>query len=446
MLFFSTILPIAAIFIGLSALKFSVVLLNDPKLELSSTVQYSLAQRTPVPFGCPDPNGDGNTAWCSELVEPPYFLEGAAYELEIDATVYSASTTPTVFGVSYDSPAIEPNDSTGYNLRLAELVFEKGYGYTSDANMTALPTQASVEGQFGGYLLYASESTNTMSYNVLANGSSTHAAPTYKHMIDNAIHRFVLSKASVGIDVVQAGTVRWRIAQFMDKINNARRMYTRVPCTNTKLHIQQKCVGGKVIESENIDSDVAAEARRVQESYNSLAASSELVCEHLQTLTSQGDGIQISASQIVGVCSALGNATYADRAIASFSTQLNRGNCAVDVASFCNGWLLEDSVQRLDKFLHTQFNGVALIERQADFCRYKVTAPRHDASNDSTQAQEQIATALSRMFEIVEAAKGRLDIKEYSLSQTTLEQIFNSFAGRRSAVEPGNLGNNSILQ
>ncbi|KAG3032888.1 hypothetical protein PC120_g2218 [Phytophthora cactorum] len=169
----------------------------------------------------------------------------------------------------------------------------------------------------------------------------------------------------------------------MDKINNARRMYTRVPCTNTKLHIQQKCVGGKVIEN---------------------------------------------------------------RAIASFSTQLNRGNCAVDVASFCNGWLLEDSVQRLDKFLHTQFNGVALIERQADFCRYKVTAPRHDASNDSTQAQEQIATALSRMFEIVEAAKGRLDIKEYSLSQTTLEQIFNSFAGRRSAVEPGNLGNNSILQ
>ncbi|KAG3117311.1 hypothetical protein PI125_g3902 [Phytophthora idaei] len=181
---------------------------------------------------------------------------------------------------------------------------------------------------------------------------------------------------TVGIDVVQAGTVRWRIAQFMDKINNARRMYTRVPCTNTKLHIQQKCVGGKVIKSENIDSDVAAEARRVQESYNSLAASSE----------------------------------------------------------------------RLDKFLHTQFNGVALIERQADFCRYKVTAPRHDASNDSTQAQEQIATALSRMFEIVEAAKGRLDIKEYSLSQTTLEQIFNSFAGRRSAVEPGNLGNNSILQ
>ncbi|KAF1792011.1 P-loop containing nucleoside triphosphate hydrolase [Phytophthora cactorum] len=763
-----------------------------------STVQYSLAQRTTVPFGCPDPNGDGNTAWCSELVEPPYFLEGAAYELEIDATVYSASTTPTVFGVSYDSPAIEPNDSTGYNLRLAELVFEKGYGYTSDANMTALPTQASVEGQFGGYLLYASESTNTMSYNVLANGSSTHAAPTYKHMIDNAIHRSYLSfpavifiviaftfipasmmpyivkekhleqnakyqqllsgmsffaywlsnfifdvalylvpmaatllllrsygvtkslssgdtcdsctqdvpaamvtlfvlfgtaiapwtyllshvmekpsecllytvminfflgllllllsftmnsldstrpanevlvyiwrcsplfafgngflnvlmadllalfgltstprsafdadvagtdiwylliecplflLLTVGIDVVQAGTVRWRIAQFMDKINNARRMYTRVPCTNTKLHIQQKCVGGKVIESENIDSDVAAEARRVQESYNSLAASSEvvqifelekvypngkravkclsfglqqgecygflgvngagktttmkvltgdllptsgtatingfdickerskardsigycpqfdalidlltvrehlelfgrfkgfdttdrlkkevdrllnklqiqsfanklqqgwdhggrwsallwqyptlksrfgdgfmleckldlpprhaysdleqLVCEHLQTLTSQGDGIQISASQ-VGVCSALGNATYADRAIASFSTQLNRGNCAVDVASFCNGWLLEDSVQRLDKFLHTQFNGVALIERQADFCRYKVTAPRHDASNDSTQAQEQIATALSRMFEIVEARK-----------------------------------------
>ncbi|ETP45729.1 hypothetical protein F442_07924 [Phytophthora nicotianae P10297] len=937
MLFFSTILPIAAIFVGLSALKFSVVLLNDPKLELSPTVQYSLALQTPVPFGCPgnlDLNNGGNTAWCSELVEPTYFSEGDTYELEMDTTVYSALTTPTVFGVTYDSPAIEANDTTGYNLRLAELIFGKGYGYDSDANMTALPSRAGVKGQFGGYLLHASETTNTLSYNILANGSSTHAAPTYKHMIDSAIHRFLLSKASsgsksnvtirvsshplplsfktrsifssylsfpavifiviaftfipasmmpyivkekhleqnakyqqllsgmsffaywlsnfifdmalylvpmvatllllrsygvtkslssgdtcdsctrdvpaamvtlfvlfgtaiapwtyllshvmekpsecllytvminfflgllllllsftmnsldstrpanevlvyiwrcsplfafgngflnvlmadllalfgltssprsafdadvagtdiwylliecpvflllaVGIDAVKAGTVRWRIVQFMDKINTARRMYTRVPCTSTRLHIQQKFTGDRVIASENIDPDVAAEARRVQESYRSLAANSEvvqifelekvypngkkavkclsfglqqgecygflgvngagktttikvltgdllptsgtamingfdickerskardsigycpqfdalidlltvrehlelfgrfkgfdtndrlkmevdrllnklqiqsfanklagslsggnkrklslaiamigdpsvlvldepstgvdpfsrrllwdvileasvksrkstvmltthsmeecealcskagimvdgalrcfgsiphlknrfgdgfmleckldlpprhaysdlvqLVCEHLQTPT-LNDGIQITAPQIVGVCSALGNASYADHAIASFSTQLNRGNCAVDIASFCNWWLLEDSVQRLDKFLHTRFNGVALIERQADFCRYKVTAPRSEAIDASTQSQEPIAAVLSRMFEVVEAAKGRLGIKEYSLSQTTLEQIFNSFAGRR---EPDN--------
>ncbi|KAI9989277.1 hypothetical protein PInf_019438 [Phytophthora infestans] len=933
MLFFSTILPIVAIFIGLSALKFSVVLLNDPKLELSPTVQYSLAQNTPIPFGCPGnlgPWGDGSTTWCSELVEQKYFSEGATYELEIDTTVYGAISTPTVFGVTYDSPAIKSNDSTGYNLKLAELIFAKGYGYAPGANTTALPTQTGIDGQFGGYLLYASESTKTLSYNVVANGSSTHAAPTYKHMIDSAIHRFLLSKASGGsasnvtirvsshplplsfktrsifssylsfpavifvviaftfipasmmpyivkekhleqnakyqqllsgmsfsaywlsnfifdvalylvpmaatlvllrsygvtkslssgdtcdsctqdvpaamvtlfvlfgtaiapwtyllshvmekpsecllytvminfflgllllllsftmnsldstrpankvlvyiwrcsplfafgngflnvlladllalfgltssprsafdadvagtdiwylliecpvfllltvmIDVVQAGTVRWRIAQAVDKINNARRMYTRVPCTSSKLHIQQKSTGDKVVDREDIDSDVAAEARRVQESFNSFATNSEvvqivelekvypngkravkrlsfglqqgecygflgvngagktttmkvltgdllptsgtatingfdickerskardsigycpqfdalidlltvrehlelfgrfkgfdttyrlkkevdrllnklqiqrfadklagslsggnkrklslaiamigepsvlvldepstgvdpfsrrllwnvileasvksrkstvmltthsmeecealcskagimvdgglrcfgsiphlknrfgdgfllecklelpprhafsdlvqLVCDHLQIPSTQGDDVPITAPQIVGVCSALGNATFADLAVASFSTQLNRGNCAVNVASFCNWWLLEDSVQRLDTFLHTQFTNVALIERQADFCRYKVTAPKGEASD------KQIVTVLSRMFEVVEAAKGRLGIKEYSLSQTTLEQIFNSFAGRHGGAEP----------
>ncbi|KAG7387511.1 hypothetical protein PHYPSEUDO_014033 [Phytophthora pseudosyringae] len=931
-LFFSTILPIAAIFIGFSALKFSVVLVNDPKLELSPSVQYSLAQQTPVPFGCPGNFGDGNLSWCSELIDPVYFSDGAAYELEIATNVYDGSATPTVFGVTYDSPAIEPNGTTGYNLRFAELVFETGYGYAPGADLAALPTHHAVEGQFGGYLLYAAESTNTLSYNLLADPSSTHAAPTYKHMIDSAIHRFLLSKASggsnpnvtirvsshplplsfktrsifssylsfpavifiviaftfipasmmpyvvkekqleqnakyqqllsgmsffaywlsnfifdvvlylvpmaatllllrsygvtkslssgdtcdsctqdvpaamvtlfvlfgtaiapwtyllshvmekpsecllytvminfflgllllllsftmnsldstraanevlvyiwrcsplfafgngllnvlladllalfgltsttrsafdadiagtdiwyllaecpvfilltVGIDVVRAGTVRWRVAQFMEKLNSARRMYMRVPCHNAKLHIQQKCAGGKVINSEDIDSDVAREARRVQESYNSLDASSEvvqifelekaypngkravkclsfglqqgecfgflgvngagktttmkvltgdllptsgtatingfdirkdrsqardsigycpqfdalidlltvrehlelfgrfkgfdtsdrlnmevdrllhklhiqgfanklagslsggnkrklslaiamigdpsvlvldepstgvdpfsrrllwdvileasvksrrstvmltthsmeecealcskagimvdgglhcfgsiphlktrfgdgflleckleappthavsdlahLICDHLQTALTQEAGVQVTSSQIAGVCTALGNTKYVDSVSATFSTQLGRRNGAVDLASFCNWWLLEDQVQRLDKFLQTEFSGVALIERQADFCRYKV----------SGIAQEQIATALSRMFEVVEAAKGRLGIKEYSLSQTSLEQIFNSFARGRGGVESRNCNGN----
>ncbi|KAL4144394.1 hypothetical protein PRNP1_013527 [Phytophthora ramorum] len=194
MLFFSTILPIVAIFVGLSALKFSTVLVNDPKLELSPSVQYLLAKHTPVPFSCPSNLGN-STAWCSELVEPAYFSDGTAYEIEIDPTVYNALTTPTVFGITYDSPPIDPSDTSGYSLRFAELVFEKGYGYTSNSDLAGPPTEAAVGGQFGGYLLYASETTNTLSYNILANSSSTHAAPTYKHMMDSAIHRFLLSKA-----------------------------------------------------------------------------------------------------------------------------------------------------------------------------------------------------------------------------------------------------------
>ncbi|OWZ23178.1 ABC transporter [Phytophthora megakarya] len=908
MLFFSTILPIIAVFIGLSALKFSVILLNDPKLELSPTVQYHLAHQTPVPYGCPgnlNLSGDSRTTWCSELVEPKHFTGGAAYELELDKTVFNGSTAPTVFGVTYDAPGIDPNDTTGYNLRLAELVFEKGYGYAGDANSSASPTQNAIEGQFGGYLLHASESTNTLSYNVLANASSIHAAPTYKHMIDSAIHRFLLSKASGGASpnvtirvsshplplsfktrsifssylsfpavlfVVIAFTFipasmmpfivkekhleqnakyqqllsgmsffAYWLSNFIfdvalylvpmavtllllrsygvtksltsgDTCDSCTRdvpaaMVTLfvlfgtaiTPWTYLLSHVMEKpseCllytvminfflgllllllsftmnsldstratndvlvyiwrlsplfafgngflnvlladllanfgltssirsafdsdIAGTDIwylliecpvfilltigiditragtlrwrnnaTSEDIDTDVAEEARRVHESYNSLDTSSEvvqilklekeypngkravkclsfglqqgecfgflgvngagktttmkiltgdllptsgtatinsfdirnerskarnsigycpqfdaiidlltvrehlelfgrfkdfdtsdtlgtevdrllnklkiqgfanklagslsggnkrklslaiamigdpsvlvldepstgvdpfsrrllwdvilevsvksrrstvmltthsmeecealcskagimvdgglrcfgsiphlknrfgdgflleckldappshaisdlvhLICDHLQIARTKASGIQITSSQIAGICTVLGNPTYADSATASFSTQFGRGNGVIDIASFSNWWLVEDSVHRLDKFLEAEFIGVTLVERQADFCRYKVSGVICRSNGDVsgvTEVHGQVATALSRMFEAVEDAKHRLGIKEYSLSQTSLEQIFNSFArgGHLNAV------------
>lgn len=81
---------------------------------------------------------------------------------------------------------------------------------------------------------------------------------------------------TIGIDVVQAGTVRWRIARFLDKLNSARRVYTRVPCNSARLHIQ-KPLGGKVVDADQADEDVVSEAQRVHESYHSLNASSEVV-------------------------------------------------------------------------------------------------------------------------------------------------------------------------
>ncbi|KAJ8577610.1 hypothetical protein ON010_g1598 [Phytophthora cinnamomi] len=942
MLFFSTVLPVAAIFVGLSALKYSAVLVNDPKLELSSTVQYSLAQRTPVPFGCPRNlnTNSGSSGWYSELILPAYFSDGAAYEVEMNETVYDGFATPTVFGVSYDSPSIEPNDTSGYGLRFAELVFEKGYGYASDDELPAQPTQFAVEGQFGGFLLYASEDTKTMGYNVLANGSSTHAAPTYKHMIDSAINRFLLSKAgksssnvtlrvfshplplsfktrsifsaylsfpavvfiviaftfipasmmpyivkekdleqnakyqqilsgmsffaywlanfcfdvavylipmtaailllgsygvtsslggaescasctqdvpvatatlfvlfgtaiapwtyllshvmekpsecllytvminfflgllllllsftmnsldstraandvlvyiwrcsplfalgngllnilladllatygltsqtrsafdadiagtdvwylliecpvfillTIGVDVVQAGTVGWRMSRFVDKINSARRIYTRVPCNSAKLHIQLSS-DAKGIDSDDVDEDVVMEAQRVHESFHALDANSEvvqvfelekvypngkravkklsfglqqgecfgflgvngagktttmkvltgdllptsgtatlngfdirkersqaresigycpqfdalidlltvrehlelfgrfkgfhherlqkevdrlmnklkiqafanklagslsggnkrklslaiamigepsvlvldepstgvdpfsrrllwdvileasvqtrrstvmltthsmeecealcskagimvngglrcfgsiphlkarfgdgfmleckmeapplhavadlthLVCDHLQNPGAEETGAQITAAQLAGACAVLGNAKRADNVAVALSTQLgDRDNGSIDVVSFASWWLLEDAVQHLDEFLRAHFSGVTLLERQADFCRYKVSdiSPETKTEAESDTAP-QVATALSRMFGLVEDARGRLGIKEYSLSQTSLEQIFNSFARQRNGADSRNTDN-----
>ncbi|RLN95673.1 hypothetical protein BBJ28_00006496 [Nothophytophthora sp. Chile5] len=211
LVFFSTVLPIVVTFVGLSALKLSTLLQNGPKLVLSPISQYPLAERTPVPFSCPGSFGTGDASWCSDLAQTAFFTEGVPYEVDLPARVYNASTTPTVFGVTYESPSIEPNDTSGYSLRFGERVFENGYGVTADASPTAASTQLPVEGQFGGYLLYASEATNTMSYNLLANGSSPHAAPTYKAMMDGAIHRFLLSKASRGSGA-QRGDVTIRVS------------------------------------------------------------------------------------------------------------------------------------------------------------------------------------------------------------------------------------------
>jgi ATP-binding cassette subfamily A (ABC1) protein 3 len=926
MLFFSNILPVIVIFIGLSALKFSTVLVNDPKLELSPVVQYSLAQQTPVPFSCPGVS----TAWCSELVDPKYFLDGAPYEIEMD--MYT-SKTPTVFGISYNAPSIEPNDTSGYNLRFAESVFRKGYGYAADADLAGPPTEAPIEGQFGSYLLHASESTSVLSYNVLANSSSIHSAPTYKNMMDSAIHRFLLSEASgggkqgsnvtvrvsshplpltfktrsifssylsfpavifivigftfipasmmpyivkekqleqnakyqqllsgmsffaywmanfifdvalylvpmaaailllrlygvtsslsggetcdsctqdvpaatftlfmlfgtaiapwtyllshvmtkpsecllytvmanffvglvllllsytmnsldatrdanavlvhiwrcsplfafgdgllnvlvadlialfglstkprsafdadiagtdiwylmiecpvfilltVGIDAMRAGSASWRISRFLSKFGAARRIYQRVPCNNVKLHVQTG--GAKVANAEELDEDVAIEAHRVHESYGSTSQSSEVVqvfelekvyptgkravkclsfglqqgecfgflgvngagktttmkiltgdllptsgtatingfdirkergqardsigyCpqfdalidlltvrEHLElfgrfkgfaaparlakevdrllnklriqefanklagslsggnkrklslaiamigdprvlvldepstgvdpfsrrmlwdvileasvqsrrstvmltthsmeecealcskagimvdgglrcfgsipqlkarfgdgflleckldvpqpkaiselvqqvhdllqqpTLEERGD--QLAPAQVGRVCTALGNAGRTELATATFLTRLRRDHVGVEVASFCNWWLLEDGVQRLDEFLRVHFDGVTLLERQVDFCRYRLAGV---SAQSDDEAREPEAASLSRMFEVVEATKTRLGVKEYSLSQTSLEQIFNAFARPRAGADP----------
>ncbi|RLN94812.1 hypothetical protein BBJ28_00020797, partial [Nothophytophthora sp. Chile5] len=63
-------------------------------------------------------------------------------------------------------------------------------------------------------------------------------------------------------------------------------------------------------------------------------------------------------------------------------------------------------------------NSVVVMERQNDFCRFKVRG-----SNDELK--------LSKMFALVEGVKDKMHIREYSVSQTTLEQIFNSFASQQ---------------
>ncbi|KAG2506212.1 hypothetical protein JM18_009330, partial [Phytophthora kernoviae] len=61
---------------------------------------------------------------------------------------------------------------------------------------------------------------------------------------------------------------------------------------------------------------------------------------------------------------------------------------------------------------------VLVMERQNDFCRFKVRSSTEEVK-------------LSKMFALIEEVKTKIHIREYSVSQTTLEQIFNSFASQQ---------------
>ncbi|RLN99030.1 hypothetical protein DYB28_006385, partial [Aphanomyces astaci] len=62
---------------------------------------------------------------------------------------------------------------------------------------------------------------------------------------------------------------------------------------------------------------------------------------------------------------------------------------------------------------------VLLLERQNDLSRFKLVGAKH-------------SLALSNVFSLIESTKTELHVKEYTVSQTTLEQIFNNFASQQT--------------
>ncbi|KAG6967554.1 hypothetical protein JG688_00006265 [Phytophthora aleatoria] len=126
-------------------------------------------------------------------------------------------------------------------------------------------------------------------------------------------------------------------------------------------------------------------------------------------------------------CEALGDASWADKIVMSHATgyalaaALERDG-TLRLGMLCAWWAAEERFLSLDTFLRDSFavnanTGVKLLERQNDLCRYKLTGqvPR-----------------LANVFRCVEGSKQQLGIREYAVSQTTLEQIFNNFAGQQS--------------
>ncbi|GMF13570.1 unnamed protein product [Phytophthora lilii] len=139
-----------------------------------------------------------------------------------------------------------------------------------------------------------------------------------------------------------------------------------------------------------------------------------------------GNGSEfVTPVELEDKCRAFGNADLASRITSSHPTGYSLAAAMerdgfVRAEAFCYWCVEETRFDELNDYLSQAFGAgqVLVMERQNDFARFKVRSQNNEVK-------------LSKMFALVEDVKTKMHIREYSVSQTTLEQIFNSFASQQ---------------
>ncbi|EQC39389.1 hypothetical protein SDRG_03591 [Saprolegnia diclina VS20] len=95
-------------------------------------------------------------------------------------------------------------------------------------------------------------------------------------------------------------------------------------------------------------------------------------------------------------------------------------NQYIRARDFCTWWLTEDRFEAFNAFLATAMGAghAQLLERQNDVARFKLVSPTK--------------LLLSSVFSMLEGCKTAYHVEEYTVAQTTLEQIFNNFASQQT--------------
>ena len=91
---------------------------------------------------------------------------------------------------------------------------------------------------------------------------------------------------------------------------------------------------------------------------------------------------------------------------------------SVNVCGFLDWVCLKEEILNLEAFLLANFTNAQVVESEV----YRVTS--------ELGKNEDVAIELSGIFHVIETNKELLNVPQYSVSQTTLEQIFNSFAAK----------------
>ena len=87
-------------------------------------------------------------------------------------------------------------------------------------------------------------------------------------------------------------------------------------------------------------------------------------------------------------------------------------------AAFAAWWAIEDAVSAAERFVVRSFPGSQLVERHGELLRFSITK--------STPPQP-----LSAVFACFEGAVTSLGLQEYSISEPSLEDIFNGLASQQ---------------
>ncbi|CAK4700752.1 unnamed protein product [Aphanomyces euteiches] len=139
-----------------------------------------------------------------------------------------------------------------------------------------------------------------------------------------------------------------------------------------------------------------------------------------------GSEALLRKERVAEICSMLGKPRRADHITSSHPTgyvlaeSLNRHE-HIRAHDFYAWWLSEDRFEAMSKYLRQCLGdaNVQVLERQNDVTRFKLLGSKH-------------TLALSNVFSMIEQARSNLRIEEYTVSQTTLEQIFNNFASQQT--------------
>ena len=116
----------------------------------------------------------------------------------------------------------------------------------------------------------------------------------------------------------------------------------------------------------------------------------------------------------------------------------------VGIKHLASWWILEEAFDSICNFLVVSFGGFVLRERQASKIRVEVSAFYVVVTNEKEELQRR--RSLASMFGQIELYKktNSNSIQDYSISQTSLEQIFNQFASQQEEEVVGRGGGGGL--